>query len=112
MRRPEEALPVAAVLAVGGNRPQRGAALHAASRRTAAEDLLVEKRLAPRDDRRRSRFRVLAGRQPDNRRLRAVRRRAPAPRRGRIEASGQLLVRRRESRREEGQRTGGAHRVR
>lgn len=82
--------------------------MHATLGRTDAEGLLAEERLAPRDrSRRRDESERGAGDQ-----LRAIRRGASAPRRGRIEASGQLLLRRREHRREEGQRAGGAHGLR
>lgn len=94
--RSEEALPVAAILAVGGSRPQRGIAMLAALGCTVAEGLLAEERLASRDARRRHRFRFFR-REPERAvlrgRLRAIRRRAPAPRRGRIEASRELLLR-------------------
>lgn len=114
--RSEEALPVAAVLAVGGGRPQRGAAMHATVRRTVAQGLLAEKRLASRDRRRRRRrFLRLRGKQPQRGardQLCAVCRRASAPRGGRIETSRELFLRRGEPRREESQRAGGAHGVR
>lgn len=61
-RRSEEALPVAAVLALGGARSQRRTAMLATVGHTTAQGLLAAKRLAPRDDHNRwRRFRRIRG---------------------------------------------------
>ena len=49
VRRPEETLPVTAVLAVRGGWPKRGTPLHTAARSAATQGLLAEEWLAARD---------------------------------------------------------------
>lgn len=52
VHRPEEALPVAAVLVVRGGWTERGTPLHPATGGAPTEGVLAEERLASRDDRR------------------------------------------------------------
>lgn len=98
VHRPEEALPVAAVLVVRGGWTERGTPLHPATGGAPTEGLLAEERLASRDDRRLDTG-FLRGRQHTERRdrgqqLRTDRRWTPDTGKGRAEASGELLVRR------------------
>lgn len=108
VHRPEEALPVAAVLVVRGGWTERGTPLHPATRGAPTEGLLAEERLASRDHRWLDTGFLWqhTERRDRGQQLRTDRRWTPDTGKGRAEASGELLMRRWEHRREAGQWTG------
>ena len=110
--RPEEALPVAAVLAVRGSWPKRGTSLHATLRSATTESLLAEEWHASRCNDQLHSGLFYGGQHPQRRdsgqQLRSNRRWTSDPGEGRAEASGELFVRRWEHRCQAGQWTGSA----
>lgn len=96
--RPEEALPVAAVLAVRRSWPKRGTSLHATLRSATTKSLLAEEWHASRCNDQLHSDLFYGGQHPQRRdsgqQLRSNRRWTPDPGEGRAEASGELFVRR------------------